>query len=563
MTSKVMPLAEAVRRFVRLGMSLHFGGAWAFPNAALFEVVRQFTGRDPAFTLILSTGGAASAAPFLAAGLARRAVGAFLGDGYPVPGPNPAIQRAVDGGVRVENWTMLTLALRLLAGALHLPYLPTRSILGSSLEDDLGDRFRRAPSPFDPDEMVGLVPALHPDLNLIHGWAADAEGNTLLPVPLAGNAFGALAAREGALVTVEKVVPPEVIRAHSHMTRIPGQVVRAVCEAPFGAHPLGCLGLGLPDGDGYAEDRAFMLEARAAARSDETQSEWIRRWILDCRDHADFLSRLGPARLAALSDLSPAPPPIRPHLPLPPPTPSEAMIVGAAREIARAIRERGHRSILAGIGASHLAAWLAEAHLRAEGIPATMMTEVGTVGLRPWPGDAFLFALRNVPTAPMVADTLAVLGMLVGDPHAGCLGVLGAAQVDRQGNLNTTRLPDGGFLMGSGGANDVASSAAEVIVVARQSKQRFVERVGYVTSPGTRVSTVITQLGVYRKEAGDLILSAVFGDESSAPEAIRAAREACGWELRYARDIVALPPPDAAEREALRHFDPLGDFWRE
>lgn len=556
--SKIMPLAEAVRQFVRPGMSLYFGGSWAFPNAALYEIIRQFARRDPQFTLILSTGGAASAGPFLAAGLARRVIAAFLGDGYPVPGPNPAIQRAINSGeVAVENWTMLTLALRLLAGALNLPYLPTRSILGSSLEDDLGDQFRRAPDPFHPAETVGLVPALSPDLTLTHGLAADPDGNVLLPLPLAGNAFGALAAREGAIVTVEKIVSPEVIRAHSFMARVPAHVVRAACEAPFGAHPLGCLGLGLPEGEGYAEDRAFMLEARAAARSEESQMEWIRRWILDCGDHADYVARLGPERLAALRKFAPSPP-----LPLSPPsslTDSERMIIAASREIARAVRERGYRSILCGLGAAHLAAWLAEAQLRAEGIAVTLLTEVGAVGFRPLPGDPFLFALRNVPTAPMTADTLTVLGMFVGRERAQCLGVLGAAQVDRRGNLNTTRLPDGGFLMGSGGANDVASTAAEVIVVAKQSRRRLVERVNYVTSPGARVSTVITQLGVYRKTNDDLILSALFGDEPT----IDAAREACGWDLQIAREVAALPPPNGVEREALRRFDPQGDFWHD
>ncbi len=131
--------------------------------------------------------------------------------------------------------------------------------------------------------------------------------------------------------------------------------------------------------------------------------------------------------------------------------------------------------------------------------------------------------------------------------------------MDRRGNLNTTRLPDGGFLMGSGGANDVASTAKEVIVVARQSRARFVERVDYVTSPGARVSTVITQLGVCRKAGDDLILSSVFGDESN----IRAAREACGWDLQVAREVAVLPLPDTAERQALRRFDPLGDLWHE
>lgn len=550
--SKVIPLAQAIRQFVRPGMGLYFGGSWAFPNAALFEIIRQFVGHDPQFTLILSTGGAASAGPFLAAGLARRVIAAFLGDGYPVPGPNPAIQRAINNGrVTVENWTMLTLVLRLLAEALSLPSIPTRSILGSSLEDDLGDQFKRI------SDTVGLIPALEPDLTLTHGWAADPEGNTLLPVPLAANAFGALAAKEGAIVTVEKVVSPEVIRAHSFMARIPAHTVRAVCPAPFGAHPLGCLDLGLPDGDGYVEDRAFMLEARAAARSERAQTDWIRRWILDCRDHTDYLARLGPERLTALTRLSPAPPssgPVTGKI-----TGGEKMIIAATREIVRIVRERGHRLILAGIGAAHLAAWLAEAQLRATGNAVTLLTEVGAVGFQPLPGDPFLFALRNVPSASMSADTLTVLGMLVGDERARCLGVLGAAQVDRQANLNTTRLPDGGFLMGSGGANDVTSTAAEVIVVARQSRARFVERVNYVTSPGARVSTVISQLGVYRKINDELILSAVFGDET----AIHAAREACGWDLRLAEEVAVLPVPIAAEREALRRFDPLGDLWHE
>ncbi len=545
--SKVMPLAEAVRQFVRPYMNLYFGGSWAFPNAAMFEIVRQFAARDPRFTLTLSTGGAASAAPFLAAGLARRVIAAFLGDGYPVPGPNLSIQRAINSGkVAVENWTMLTLTLRLLAAAMNLPYLPTRSIIGSSLENDLSDQFRSMGD-------VGLVPALHPDLTLTHGYAADSDGNTILTSPLASNSFGALAAKEGAIVTVEKIVSSDIVRSHSSMTRIPAHAVRAVCHAPYGAHPLGCLGF---DG-GYIEDRAFMLEARAAARAEKTQAEWIQHWILDCRDHADYVSRLGSERLAALENFSSAPAPsISSTEKI---TDAEKMIIAAAREIARAVRERDHRAILCGLGAAHLAAWLAESQLQEEGLTVTLLTEVGAVGFQPLPGDPFLFAVRNIPSAPMITDTLTVMGMFVGSEQARCLGVLGAAQVDRQGNLNTTRLPDGSFLMGSGGANDVASTAAEVLVVARQSRQRFVERVNYVTSPGARVTTVITQLGVYRKINNDLILSAVFGDESTIQE----AREACGWDLQVAREVDVLPLPNNTERETLHHFDPLGDLWHD
>ncbi|MCP4417636.1 MAG: glutaconate CoA-transferase, partial [Chloroflexi bacterium] len=472
--SKIMPLSQAVGRFVRPGAALHFGAAWPFPNAALFEVIRRFAGRDPQFTLILNAGGATSAAPFLAAGLAKRIISSFLGDSYPNPGPNAVIQQAINSGkVTAENWTMLTFTLRLLAGAMGVPYLPTRSIIGSSLEDELGDQFHRAADPFNPTNILGQVPALHPDLNFTHGWAADAEGNTLLPLPLVSNAFGALAAKEGAIVTVEKIVEPEVIRANSFMARIPASAVRAVCEVPFGAHPMGCLGMGLPDGDGYREDRPFILEARAASRTVEAQDDWTRRWILDCPDHNAYLNNLGSKRITSLKNLSH--PPLHPSAPLPKPSPDEMMIAGAARLIETAVHERGYSSILAGIGASHLAAWLAESRLHANGTTVNLLAEVGTVGFRPLPGDPFLFALQNVPTATLTTDILTVLGMMVPSKTAPCLGVLGAAQIDRQGNLNSTRLPNGNFMMGSGGANDVASTASEVIVVMRQSRRRFVE----------------------------------------------------------------------------------------
>ncbi|MFQ5401112.1 MAG: CoA-transferase, partial [Anaerolineae bacterium] len=555
--SKIMPLNQAVGRFVYPGATLHFGAAWPFPNAALFEVIRRFAGRDPGFTLILSTGGATSAAPFLAAGLAKRIISSFLGDGYPNPGPNAAIRRVINSGqVTAENWTMLTLTLRLLAGAMGVPYLPTRSIIGSSLEDELGGQFQRTADPFNPSDILGQVPALHPDLNFTHGWAADAEGNTLLPVPLASNAFGALAAREGAIVTVEKIVAPEVIRAYSYMARIPASAVRAVCEVPFGAHPLGCLGLGLPDGGGYREDRQFILEARTASRTGDAQNDWTRRWILDLPDHSAYLDNLGRERIAHLQNLSRQPP--RSPAPLLPPSPAEVMIAGAARVIETAVRQRGHNFILAGIGASHLAAWLAEARLRAAGIPVKLLAEVGTVGFQPKPGDPFLFALQNVPTAPLTTDILTVLGMMVPGKTAPCLGVLGAAQIDRRGNLNSTRLPNGDFLMGSGGANDVASTAAEVIVVMRQSRRRFVEQVAHVTSPGGRVTTVITQLGVYRKIAGELWLTGVFAPEAEVDEAIQSARETCGWALQVGREVKALPLPTIEDRRQIRAYDPYG-----
>ena len=80
-----------------------------------------------------------------------------------------------------------------------------------------------------------------------------------------------------------------------------------------------------------------------------------------------------------------------------------------------------------------------------------------------------------------------------------CLSVLGAGQIDQYGNINSTKTGSGKFLVGSGGAND-AVNAREVIVVLKQSKDRFAEKLSFVTGQGNAVTTVISTMGVFRKE---------------------------------------------------------------
>jgi acyl CoA:acetate/3-ketoacid CoA transferase alpha subunit/acyl CoA:acetate/3-ketoacid CoA transferase beta subunit len=589
---KVMPLSEAVRRFVRPGMALHFGNGWAFPTAALFEVVRQFWGRDPGFTYIAAVGTAVNLAPLLVGGpstgsgrgpstgsgrgpstgsgqsLVRRVVSTFNGDGLPFPAPNPIIQQAYrEGRVIFEDWTMLTYTLRLMAGALGLPFLPTRSLLESDLATENRDAFRVLDDPFGGNQQVGVVRALRPDLSFAHGWAVDERGNTVLGSPLAGGAWGALAAREGVIVTVEQLVDPEFIRRHARLVHIPGDIVRAVCVVPFGAHPGGHQPHGVAEAQGYAEDRDFVLEARAASQDPDRFRRWVEHWILEPQDHDDYLAQLGEERLQTLRERL-RPESWRAQLAAEQRkeegfTADEVMIIGAARELERLIRERGYRRVLAGIGASHLAAWVAVETLRESGYEVALLAEVGLYDYRPYPADPFVFSLRNVPTATLSTDLVTLLGALVGGPAARCLGVIGAAQVDRWGNVNTSKLPDRGlYLVGSGGGNDVASLATEVVVVARQSPRRFVEQVPFITSPGTRVSTVISQCGIYRKAEpdGELVLTEVFADEGAVESAVQAAREQCGWDLRVAPRVGRLPLPDGETLARLRAFDPLGYY---
>lgn len=570
---KVMNLFDAVRQFVRPQMSIQFGNGMAVPTAIFFEIARQFWGKNPDFTIIGISGGAFNFALFTYGKLCRKIIAAFHGDGYPFPGPNPIISRALrEGALELESWTQLTISLRLMAGAMGVPFFPTKSIAGSSLELENKDSFFQFPDPFGTGESANIVKALNPDIALAHGWAADKDGNTLIAAPYSGNHYGALAAKEGVIVTVEKIVDADFIRRHSCMTRIPGYVVRAVCPAPMGGHPLGLHALGVPELEGYAEDEEFILESRWACRNTADYQRWVDKWVLGCRDHEDYLGCLGRERIWSLkgriqndswmSALSEA----EGQLSVPEePTPAELLVSAASGRLQEIIRKKGYKLALCGIGVSNLAVWLAYYELRHRGYPLELVAEIGYYGYSPQLTDPYVFNLRNITSCSMISDTFTALAIMMCGSQASSIGVLGAGQIDRFGNINTTRLSAAGpFLVGSGGANDVASGASECLVTLEQNKDRFVEKVPYITSPGLKVTTVVSQLGVFEKEFGaqELELTGYFPSPSAASpaaseeECVRAIREQCGWKLKVRDHLLVVPCPTAEELKFLRCFDP-------
>jgi len=117
------------------------------------------------------------------------------------------------------------------------------------METDNKDSFFRMPDPFGSGESLNFVKALHPDISLVHGWAADSEGNTLIAAPYSGNHYGPLAARQGVIVTVDKIVDADFIRRHSYMTRIPAMSSKPSVRA-MGAHPTGLHALGFRNARG-------------------------------------------------------------------------------------------------------------------------------------------------------------------------------------------------------------------------------------------------------------------------------------------------------------------------
>ena len=564
---KRLSLAEAIRRFVRPGMKINPCSLQSRPVAALYELCRQFAGKHPQFEFI-SSSLSGNYLQLVHLGLLKRAVVSFAGEGYPTPGPSPIIARALARKeLEIENWTMLTISQRLLAGAMGVPFLTTRSIVGSSMAAELGKsgHFAEIPDPFDPDQRQGVIRAYHPDISFVHAWAADPAGNAVCFPPYQENVYGALAAREGVIVTAHQIVPTSVVRRYAHLVRIPAERVLAVSEVPFGSHPYGNYCRDMPEFTAYANDYDFMGEHRRVQDDEATYAEWVREWILDVQDQEHYLRKLGDQRLRKLFDLA-KPQAWRDELErhaatfdAPRPAgPIEEMIVEGARVIAERITAKHYRTVLSGVGQAALMAWLAAHRLRQAGVEFGMVAEVGMYGHDPRPGDPFLLNYWNLPTTTMLTDVFEALGLHGCGGTNQCLAVVGAAQIDQYGNINSTFAENGQFIVGSGGANDIVTAAQETVVVAAQRRQTFVKSVSYVTSPGTRVGCVVSTMGRFEKRGGEtLLLTGYFRHaRANREECVREIQQRCGWTLRVADDLAELAPPTPEELAMLRVFDP-------
>jgi glutaconate CoA-transferase subunit B len=253
-------------------------------------------------------------------------------------------------------------------------------------------------------------------------------------------------------------------------------------------------------------------------------------------------------------------------------TKTEMMIVAAARGLA------GQRVCFVGVGLPNIAVNLARLTVASD---LELIYEAGAYGARP----ARLPLSIGDPT--IVTGATAVMPMLelFGYYLQGGLvdvGFLGAAQIDRHGNIDTTVIGDYAApvtrLPGSGGACEIAAHARQVFVIMRQSRRSFVERVDFVTSPGnvggseatqgarTRQelgrtgqgpSVVVTDLGVFHfDETGEMRLDSIHPGAS-----LDDIRAAMAWEPRMAAPLTATPPPTSEELHLIREvLDPEGRY---
>ncbi len=308
MTDKVMSSKEAVRRFVHDGDHISLGGFTIVrnPMALAYEIVRQkikdlhvyVHSQGQAFDVLIGAG-CVKAMEFAYGGTARFS-----------PSGGIRFRNAIEGGaVRFEDYTNHQMVLRFLAGAMGVPFLPLKGVLETDVLKKWGfdESFRRETpkisdkklaiikNPFagpGKEEDLIVVPAIQPDVTLLHVQKADAEGTCRIEGLTFADVEQAKAARR-LIVSCEELVSRNEMRKDPDRNKIPFFIVDAVVPVPYGAHPTACNGY-------YDYDDEHLLYYGKEAETDDGFKAYLDKFVFGVSSHGEYLNHIGKDALESL-----------------------------------------------------------------------------------------------------------------------------------------------------------------------------------------------------------------------------------------------------------------------
>ncbi|HNT43043.1 MAG TPA: CoA-transferase [Syntrophorhabdaceae bacterium] len=294
---RLMGLDEAVSRFVKNGCQLAIGGFTITrnPMAVAYEIVRQ---RVKDIHLVCHSHGQALDV-LVGAGCVGRLEIAYGGNGRYAPTCvrfKKAIQRSE---IQFEDYSNYQMSLRFLAGALSIPFIPTKSGLGSDLmnyegfpaevrkEEKVASRkYAKMANPFSEDwDEVVLLPALTPDVTILHAQYVGDDGT----VRIKGLTFADIEQAKAAdrvIITCEDIVPRSFIRTDPDQNSLPPFFVDAIVKVPYGAHPTACYGF-------YDYDPKHLNLYRKMAEDDTLFTEYLDEWVYGVGSWEDYLTKVG------------------------------------------------------------------------------------------------------------------------------------------------------------------------------------------------------------------------------------------------------------------------------
>jgi glutaconate CoA-transferase subunit A len=282
MENKLMTMKEAIHQFVNDGDTIVIEGfTHLICFAAGHEIIRQKKRDLVACRLTPDL----IYDQLIAAGCVRKLV--FSWAGNPGIGPLYGLRRAVEKGIpreiEIDEYTHFGMVARFMAGASKLPFMHLRSFSGSTLSQK-NQNIRSVKCPYT-GEIISTVPALNPDVAIIHVQRVDSSGNAQI-WGLMGVQKEAAFASKRVIIVAEELVDSEVIRSDPNRTLIPGMIVNAVVIEPFGAYPSYAQGY-------YDRDNQFYIDWYTISKNQESMEKYISEWILSVSGRKEYMEKLG------------------------------------------------------------------------------------------------------------------------------------------------------------------------------------------------------------------------------------------------------------------------------
>ena len=306
-TNKVTSLADAIDRYIRNGSHISIGGFTINrnPMAAVYEIIRQ---KKRGLHVYAHSNGQ-GIDELVGGGCVTKLDIAYAGSGRFAP-TCIRFRKAVEAQtILVEDYSNYQMTLRFMAGAMGVPFLPTRSSLGTDIIARWGfsEEMRAADfklpnkklmvmeNPFGDwggTEKVVLVPAVQPDVTLLHVQEADAAGTARIKGLTFADVEQAKAARH-VILTCERLVGTETLRAEPENNQIPGIIVDAVIPVAHGAYPTACYRC-------YDYDPVYLNAYRQYALNDQEHQTYLDEWIFGVAGHQVLIEKVGKDQLAAI-----------------------------------------------------------------------------------------------------------------------------------------------------------------------------------------------------------------------------------------------------------------------
>lgn len=291
-SNKIVSLEEAVRTYCVDGCSFSFGGLGARdPFAVAFEIIRQ----KKRNLININASAMDAVCMLIGAGCIKKIETAYTWIGMFGSGQNyrRAVEYGIPNPIEIDEYSNFASSLRFLAGSMNIPFMPTRSLLGSDIIK-FNSNIKIIDDPYT-GTPIALVPAANPDVAFIHVQYADISGNGQI-WGLTMNDLELCRASKHVVLTCEQLIDINDIRRIPNMTSIPSYCVDAVVEVPFCSHPLCVSGF-------YDCDLPFRHDFIEMNKTQVGFEKWIQEWVIETENWSGYLKKVGFDRLQCLVEM--------------------------------------------------------------------------------------------------------------------------------------------------------------------------------------------------------------------------------------------------------------------